>query len=89
MLVVEIGSIITTYITVHNAFTGQIYSLALQVSIWLWFTVLFANFAEALAEIKGKARAESLRSTKKPAYGNTAKQRLQRGKSQLCSAQKK
>ncbi len=43
---------------------GQSYSLSLQVSIWLWATVLFANFAEALAEIQGKARAESLRSTR-------------------------
>lgn len=64
MFVVEIGSVITTCITVHNIFTGEGFSLALQVSIWLWLTVIFANFAEALAEIKGKARAESLRSTK-------------------------
>lgn len=64
MLVVETGSIITTCVTAHNIYAGEEFSLALQVSIWLWFTVIFANFAEALAEIRGKARAESLRSTK-------------------------
>jgi len=64
MLVVEIGSIITTAVTINNIYNGLNFSLALQVSVWLWFTVIFANFAEALAEIKGKARAESLRSTK-------------------------
>ncbi len=64
MLVVEIGAIITTAVTINNIYDGLDFSLALQVSVWLWFTVIFANFAEALAEIKGKARAESLRSTK-------------------------
>ncbi len=64
MLVVEIGSIITTAVAIGNIYHGVSFSLALQVSVWLWFTVIFANFAEALAEIKGKARAESLRSTK-------------------------
>ena len=64
MLVVEIGSTITTVVAINNMYAGLNFSLALQVSIWLWFTVIFANFAEALAEIKGKARAESLRSTK-------------------------
>lgn len=64
MLVVEIGSIITAVVAINNIYAGLDFSMALQVSIWLWFTVIFANFAEALAEIKGKARAESLRSTK-------------------------
>jgi potassium-transporting ATPase ATP-binding subunit len=64
MFVVEIGSVITTIVTIIYILTGRSYSLSLQVSIWLWATVLFANFAEALAEIQGKARAESLRSTR-------------------------
>lgn len=64
MFVVEIGSIITTVVTLMQIINGQSYSMGLQVSIWLWATVLFANFAEALAEIQGKARAESLRSTR-------------------------
>lgn len=60
MLVVYIGSIFTTLLTVtqFDAFT-------LGVTLWLWFTVLFANFAEALAEGRSKAQAESLRSLKK------------------------
>lgn len=60
MLVVYIGSIFTTLLTVtqFDAFT-------LGITLWLWFTVLFANFAEALAEGRSKAQAESLRSLKK------------------------
>ncbi|PKL73295.1 MAG: K(+)-transporting ATPase subunit B [Methanobacteriales archaeon HGW-Methanobacteriales-2] len=64
MFVVEIGSIVTTIAAVRNFFTGESAFLPIQISIWLWATVIFANFAESLAEIKGKARAESLRSTK-------------------------
>jgi K+-transporting ATPase ATPase B chain len=64
MFVVEIGSAVTTAATAGNFFRGESVSFPLQVSLWLWATVIFANFAEALAEIKGKARAESLRSTK-------------------------
>ena len=64
MFVVEIGAVITTIATTRNISSGESIYLPLQVSIWLWATVIFANFAESLAEIKGKARAESLRSTK-------------------------
>jgi K+-transporting ATPase ATPase B chain len=61
MLVVEIGSLITTAVMVRQIMGGESFSLTLQIGLWLWATVLFANFAEALAEIQGKARAESLR----------------------------
>ncbi|HEY2773403.1 MAG TPA: potassium-transporting ATPase subunit KdpB [Candidatus Binatia bacterium] len=65
MFIVEIGSAITTLVYAgeivgtggHQLFTGQ-------VAAWLWFTVLFANFAEAMAEGRGKAQAETLRKTK-------------------------
>ncbi len=70
ILVVEIGAIITTAITVISIFGGGNFLFNLQISIWLWFTVLFANFAESLAEIRGKARAESLRQTRTEAYAN-------------------
>ena len=70
ILVVEIGAIITTVITVISIFGGGNFLFDLQISIWLWFTVLFANFAESLAEIRGKARAESLRQTRTEGYAN-------------------
>jgi len=61
MFVVEIGSIITTLITIYNISTGKHFGFDLQITVWLWFTVIFANFAEALAEGKGKAQATSLK----------------------------
>lgn len=73
VLVVELGAIIATAITVINMFTGVDFLFNLQISVWLWFTVLFANFAESLAEIRGKARAESLRQTRTKAYANKFK----------------
>lgn len=61
MLVVEIGAVITSIITVVNIVNHTSYAFNLQISLWLWITVIFATFSEALAEIQGKARAESLR----------------------------
>ena len=68
MFVVEVGSILTTLLFIHAAFTGKgeaSPSFILQISIWLWITVLFANFAESMAEGRGKAQAESLRKTRR------------------------
>jgi K+-transporting ATPase ATPase B chain len=65
MLIVEAGAVLTTVLTVVAAASGRAVSFGLQVSIWLWFTVLFANFAEALAEAQGSARAEALRRSRK------------------------
>jgi K+-transporting ATPase ATPase B chain len=59
MFVVEIGAAMTTLSLLHD-WSG----FALQITIWLWFTVLFANFAEAMAEGRGKAQADTLRKTK-------------------------
>lgn len=67
MFVVYIGSIITTIITVL-AFFNKVSDnpwFALNITVFLWFTVLFANFAEAIAEGRGKAQANSLRKAKK------------------------
>jgi len=64
MFVVELGSMLTTLIFFHDLYSGKSFSLDLQLTLWFWFTVLFANFAEALAEGKGKAQADSLRKTK-------------------------
>lgn len=70
MLVVEIASVITTLITVYNIKNGVPFSFNLQISIWLWFTVLFANFAEALAEGKGKAQADTLKKSRSETFAN-------------------
>lgn len=70
MFIVEIGSVITTAITIYSIIKGQPYSFNLQISLWLWFTVIFANFAEALAEGKGKAQAESLKKSRSETFAN-------------------
>jgi K+-transporting ATPase ATPase B chain len=70
MLVVEIGSAVVTCVALRDMFTGKPFGFDLQISIWLWFTVLFANFAEALAEGKGKAQAESLRKARSETFAN-------------------
>jgi len=62
MFVVEVGSVITTIIFVAGLFRGAPDSLFVgQITLWLWFTLVFANFAEALAEGRGKAQAATLR----------------------------
>jgi K+-transporting ATPase ATPase B chain len=65
MFVVLIGSALTTLVLVQDliAGTGQA-AFTLQLALWLWFTVLFANFAEAMAEGRGKAQAETLRASR-------------------------
>ncbi|MCW3473095.1 potassium-transporting ATPase subunit KdpB [Rhodovastum sp. RN2-1] len=65
MFVVEIVSVLTTILFLRDLATGGTHlGFALQINIWLWFTVLFANFAEAVAEGRGKAQAASLRRAK-------------------------
>jgi K+-transporting ATPase ATPase B chain len=65
MFVVEVGSVITTVLLVREAMHGHPgFKFSLQITLWLWFTVLFANFAEAMAEGRGKAQADTLRKAK-------------------------
>jgi len=65
MFVVEVGAALTTILLVRDIFSGAgSIGFSVQISLWLWFTVLFANFAEAMAEARGKAQADSLRKTK-------------------------
>src|SRR5437588_8996171 len=66
MFVVEIVSAATTVIFVRDLFAGVLADAAFtgQLSAWLWFTVMFANFAEAVAEGRGKAQADTLRKTR-------------------------
>ncbi|MCK6588438.1 MAG: potassium-transporting ATPase subunit KdpB, partial [Polyangiaceae bacterium] len=68
MFVVEVGSAFTTVLFAHAAATGRgevPAGFILAVSLWLWFTVIFANFAEAMAEGRGKAQADTLRKARK------------------------
>ena len=65
MFVVEIVVTLTTVLFLRDLFTGgQHLGFALQINLWLWFTLVFANFAEAVAEGRGKAQAAALRQTK-------------------------
>src|SRR3954468_4437200 len=69
MFVVEIGSVLTTAVWLRDVFAPSPGAaprwFTLAVSVWLWFTVIFANFAEAVAEGRGKAQADSLRRMQK------------------------
>jgi K+-transporting ATPase ATPase B chain len=65
MFVVEIGSVLTTLQLIQHIATGTgSLGFELQITLWLWLTVLFANFAEAMAEGRGKAQADTLRRAK-------------------------
>src|SRR5580704_1528133 len=66
MFIVELGSVITTGIFILDLARGQTGSLWFVgiIAFWLWLTVLFANFAEAIAEGRGKAQANALRATR-------------------------
>jgi potassium-transporting ATPase ATP-binding subunit len=62
MFVVEVGSVVTSVDLISDLVRhGGNFGFELQITLWLWFTVLFANFAEAMAEGRGKAQAETLR----------------------------
>jgi len=61
IFIVAIGATLTTIIVFSGIFQGKYSSFNLQIAIWLWFTALFANFSEAIAEGRGKAQAESLK----------------------------
>ena len=71
MFVVEIGSVITTALLMREVLAGQPgFRFNLQITLWLWFTVLFANFAEAMAEGRGKAQADTLRKARAETIAN-------------------
>src|SRR5215831_6764622 len=67
MFVVEIGSVITTALLFKG---GAAFKFNLQITLWLWFTVVFANFAEAMAEGRGKAQADTLRRARSETIAN-------------------
>ncbi|HTT64895.1 MAG TPA: potassium-transporting ATPase subunit KdpB [Bryobacteraceae bacterium] len=76
MFVVEVGAAMTTLEVFRDLAMGHNIGFTFQITIWLWFTVLFANFAEAMAEGRGKAQADTLRKTKT----ETTAKRLKNGK---------
>ncbi len=61
MFVTYIGAILTTLYTIFNWSHSGSYIFNIQITLWLWFTVIFANFAQSIAESRGKAQAESLK----------------------------
>ena len=61
IFIVGIGAALTTIVVIYGALAGSFSSFNFQIALWLWFTVLFANFSEAVAEGRGKAQADSLR----------------------------
>ena len=67
MFAVEVVSLVTTILFIRDVIAGTGAGFSGQISLWLWFTVLFANFAEAVAEGRGKAQAASLRRTQSQA----------------------
>jgi len=77
MFIVEIGAVFTSLVL-----SSQFSLFNLQISIWLWFTVLFANFAEAVAEGRGKAQADTLRKARK----FTTARRLKNDKEEVVDA---
>jgi K+-transporting ATPase ATPase B chain len=67
MFVVEVGSVVTTALLFRSS---SAFWFNLQITLWLWFTVLFANFAEAMAEGRGKAQADALRKARAETVAN-------------------
>jgi potassium-transporting ATPase ATP-binding subunit len=86
MFVVEVGAVITLVVLISNVIrhTGG-YGFGLQITLWLWFTVVFANFAEAMAEGRGKAQAETLR---KARAETDARKLLPDGKTEILASSK-
>ena len=83
MFVTEAGAVLTTLIAILNATTGaphQLYTVAVMVILWL--TVMFSNFAEALAEARGKAQTDSLKRTRQ----NTIARRIKDGREESVSS---
>ena len=95
MFVTYIGAIITTLYVINEISIHKVSWFDVQITIWLWFTVLFANFAQAIAESRGKAQAASLRKAQVNFYARqelngievkTATDKLKEGDIIICEA---
>ncbi|MHC1764454.1 MAG: potassium-transporting ATPase subunit KdpB [Verrucomicrobiia bacterium] len=82
MLLTELGAVLCTLVVLRDLTTAQFSTFNAQIAVWLWFTVLFANFAEAVAEGRGKAQAGSLRK----ARTKTMARRFQDGREEKVGA---
>src|SRR5579864_6449648 len=82
MFVCEVGALVTLLFFLRDLVAQKPAGFDLAISVWLWFTVLFANFAEAVAEGRGKAQADFLRRTK----SETKARRIVDGKEESISA---
>src|SRR5262245_53685715 len=83
MFVVEVGALVTTVALIQQLATGSgDRGFTLQIALWLWFTVAFTNFAEAMAEARGKAQADTLRATRR----DTPARRLVGGREETVSS---
>src|SRR5438094_8771110 len=86
MFVVEVGAAITSVLVMRDILIkAPGIGFSVQIALWLWFTVVFANFAEAMAEARGKAQADTLRKTKTDAMG---KRLVAGGKFEIVPASK-
>jgi potassium-transporting ATPase ATP-binding subunit len=86
MFVVEVGSLLTTFALLRDAIGGRGgLGFELQITFWLWLTVLFANFAEAMAEGRGKAQADTLRKARTETSANLL---LPDGRTEVVAAAK-
>ncbi len=86
IFVVETGAAVTSVLLIRDAIRGASgLGFPFQIALWLWFTVLFANFAEAMAEARGKAQADSLRKTR---TDSMARRVLSGGRTELLPASK-
>lgn len=82
IFIVALGAALTSGIVIKDMLAGQFSSFDFQITLWLWFTVLFANFSEAIAEGRGKAQAETLKKSRT----QTKARRLIDGKEQTVWA---
>lgn len=83
IFIVAIGALLTTIIVLEGTIDGVFSTFNLQIAIWLWITVLFANFSEAIAEGRGKAQAESLKANR----SRTKARILKDGREEIVAAE--
>ena len=82
MFVTALGAVVVSAAAARDLFAGSLSGFTLQITLWLWFTVLFATFAEALAEGRGKAQADSLKRTRAQTFARL----LRAGREQRVAA---